>query len=362
VRVLHLLGSGQPGGVESFVLQLVRDIPRSEAKIAVCIIGPDGPVAEAIRDAGCRVSHGMRGLMAQLASEPPEIVHANSGGRSHRLIARLSRAHLINHLHGIEEDWLDDGWKLRPGFGRKIVGFAQGSDEIAVSSAWMENLVKETSPPRPVVRLDYGVDLGRFSPSVQTERRPITRNSLGIAPDDFTVGFVGRLVTQKGIDVMLHLARELRDDESIRLVLAGDGPLASSVAAEVASNELHNVMAVGKTMDTPSTMAAFDVVVMPSRWEPFGIVAIEAAAMGIPVAAFAVGGIPESVIDGQTGLLFPPGDVAGLASGIRALKTNRDLGARLGHGGRLRTEHLFSSDAQSGRILQHYRRITRSAS
>jgi glycogen(starch) synthase len=107
----------------------------------------------------------------------------------------------------------------------------------------------------------------------------------------------------------------------------------------------------------PSSMAAFDVTLMPSRWEPFGIVALESLAMGIPVVAFEVGGLAEAVSHEEDGLLAGPGDLDALEAALRKLLGDPDLRARMGTAGRARIERTFDSRNSARSFLDHYRAL-----
>jgi glycosyltransferase involved in cell wall biosynthesis len=100
----------------------------------------------------------------------------------------------------------------------------------------------------------------------------------------------------------------------------------------------------------PGFWGAVDVAVVPSLYEPFGLVALEALACGIPVIASAVGGLKEIVLDGQCGLLVPPGDAPALTRALRLLLTDDSLRLRLGVGARLRAQE-FSLQRRSNELL-----------
>jgi glycosyltransferase involved in cell wall biosynthesis len=151
------------------------------------------------------------------------------------------------------------------------------------------------------------------------------------------VGFVGRLEPRKGVLELVRAADSfLREHPDARLTVVG----APSAGGERYEKELRRAVAssdvggrielAGHRPDAASAMADFDLLAVPSLAEPFGTVAAEAAAAGVPVVASDVGGLPEVVLDGETGLLVPPGDVGALAAAVTGLLGDRDRLLALG--------------------------------
>ena len=156
---------------------------------------------------------------------------------------------------------------------------------------------------------------------------------------------VGRLVKQKGFDVLLEAMAILVKDPPFRcrLLIAGDGPERASL--ERLANDLglaDRVRFLGPTdrARIASLFRGAEAFVLPSRHEPFGIVNLEAMAAGVPVVATAVGGVPEFVVDRETGLLVRPGDSAALARGINRILTERRLrDTCVANGSRVAAQH-----------------------
>jgi len=148
---------------------------------------------------------------------------------------------------------------------------------------------------------------------------------------------VGRVVPQKGFDLGLIAFAELhRNRPGARLVVAGDGVSHPSLRRQVRDLDLSDAVDLVGWVDQPgvrSLMAQATMVVMPSRFEPFGLVALEAGQARRPVVAFAVDGLTEAVQDGVTGLLVPPGDVAALAATMARVADDPGLARRLGEAG-----------------------------
>jgi glycogen(starch) synthase len=144
--------------------------------------------------------------------------------------------------------------------------------------------------------------------------------------------YIGRLEYEKGVqDLIAALPRIRRSHPGARLAVAGTGTAADLLSATARSHRvLRSVAFLGHLPDDElaTLLAAADAVVLPSRYEPFGIVALEAAAAGAPLATSTAGGLGELVVDGKTGVTFPPGDVAALAAAVGTVLTDPQGAAR----------------------------------
>jgi glycosyltransferase involved in cell wall biosynthesis len=172
------------------------------------------------------------------------------------------------------------------------------------------------------------------------------------------VGFVGRLEPRKGIEELIVAARRfLRDRARASLSIVGGpsesappGYEASLRAVARRSGVMDRVIFAGWRPDGPAALAEFDVVCVPSHQEPYGTVAAEAAARGVPVVASRVGGLPEVVVDGETGFLAPPRDPAALAAAIAPLLDDPALRRRLGAQARARALDRFAPGPYADRF------------
>ncbi|GAB6048156.1 hypothetical protein JCM19379_19840 [Methyloparacoccus murrellii] len=171
--------------------------------------------------------------------------------------------------------------------------------------------------------------------AVQLAPRRDWRRELDLPPTARLVGFVGRLAHVKGVDVLLRAAASLTADRpDVHWVVVGDGSeraeLESLAEALGLSAAVHFVGAVARE-DIYSAIKGFDIGVMPSRpgLEGFGLSALEAMACGVPLVASAVDALPEVVLDGETGILAPPGEPVALAAALRKLLDDPALADRL---------------------------------
>ena len=168
------------------------------------------------------------------------------------------------------------------------------------------------------------------------------------------VGFVGRLAPSKRPDLLVRAFAAMSREAS--LVVVGDGPLRERVeemaASSVPRGRVHLQGFVEHTQ-VPRVLASLDVLVLPSEYEELGSVLVEAMAAGVPVVATDVGGIPEVVRDGETGLLVPPGDVAALTAALDRLTADRELRRRLGEAARDRAQQ-YAWPVLARRVLAVY--------
>ena len=182
------------------------------------------------------------------------------------------------------------------------------------------------------------------APFLEPQERTAAREALGVEPNARVVGFAARLSDQKGVDTLLRATvRLVADDPQLRLVIGGSGPLegtARELSAALGNGA--NVVWHGWVEDMPAFLAGLDVFASPALTEAFGLALLEVGAAGVPVVATRVGGVPEVILDGRTGLLVEPSNPDALADAILALLHNPDLARRLATAARERVLTEFT--------------------
>jgi glycosyltransferase involved in cell wall biosynthesis len=367
IRVLHVVGTGRAGGVETFALLLATHLDSRQVQTEVLVLGESGPVTDRLRATGIPVHF----LSAQ-ASTPARIfklarilvrgrfdlLHSSVGGGLTRNLARSLRIRTLTHIHGPMDAWAQE---FEEGLARaKDIrhAYLSGADEVAACSHYMADAIAPFRNGRRPLVLSPGVDTQL--PAATPQERARVRAGLEIASEDITVVFVGRLVPQKGVHHLLTVAELLADREpAIRFLVVGDGTLRTELEEEARRAGLGSVQFLGERHDVPHLLAAADLVVVPSEWEPFGIVNLEAMAAGRPVIAFATGGIPEIVLDGETGLLVPHRDSLALAKAILHLAGDPLTRRRLGEAGQRQVRARWDIRRTAAEVLQVYRRLVR---
>jgi len=210
-----------------------------------------------------------------------------------------------------------------------------------------------------------GTDLNKFGAIGRQE----ARQKLGIAPDAKVVIYVGRFDPRKGIETLVRAIAQSnwRGCSDLKLIIGGgsrpgqsDGIERDRIEGIVSEMNLSDITIFpGRLEDDtlPIYYAAADACVVPSHYEPFGLVAIEAMASRTPVIASNVGGLRFTVVPEVTGLLAPPKDEAAFASAIDRILADPALRDRLGETGRQRVEIAFSWESVASRLTNLYGRL-----
>jgi glycosyltransferase involved in cell wall biosynthesis len=228
---------------------------------------------------------------------------------------------------------------------------------IAISDAIRDfTIAVEGARPAQLHTIRYGLDT-HTPPLDHTQARAALRHELGLPPNTPIIGMVCRLVEQKGVTYGLAAFQRIAQDfPDVHLVIAGEGSLRPMLEAQAADQHLeHRVHFLGWRADAPSLMAGLDIFLLPSLWEGFGLVLLEAMSQQIPIIASRVSAIPEIVLHGQTGLLVPPRAMDELAAALRQLLTDSALRQHMGLLGRDRLEQVFDSQhmVQATAALYH---------
>lgn len=233
---------------------------------------------------------------------------------------------------------------------------------IAISESIGRFAVEVEGAPAAKVRvIPYGLPLAPRTPAERAAQRQAARDELGAGPDDLLAGMACRLVEQKGVSYGIRaFAQVSAQHASARLVIAGDGPLRPALEAEArAAGVADRVRFLGWRDDVPRLLAGLDVLLMPSLWEGFGLVILEAMSQRLPVIASRVSAIPEIVADGETGLLVPARDADALAGALALLLGDYGLRRHLGLLAEERLETRFSPDRMVSATVALYNDLLR---
>ncbi|HEV8630437.1 MAG TPA: glycosyltransferase family 4 protein, partial [Thermoanaerobaculia bacterium] len=197
-----------------------------------------------------------------------------------------------------------------------------------VENQEVEQWLLDAGEPAERIRLiPSGVDLERYRPAVKSEA---ALAALGIPAGAFVVGYSGRLAIEKRPQRFVALADRLRGDPRLVFLMTGAGPLEGQVRMQIEGlRPGHRLQLLGNVPDVQEVLALYDVLVLPSSLDGRPVVVLESLAMGIPVVASKVGGLPELVRDGESGFLCEPEDFEGCARRIRWLADHPQEHARM---------------------------------
>ncbi len=365
IRVLYLAKGLGPGGAERLIVAAASAHDRSAFSLSLAYLLPwkDALVPDLERlnvPTTCLnvrrewdLRWGMR-LRRELIENPVDVLHAHSPYPAG--IARLVVRSLPRRLRPRLVYTLHNTWQSFSRLTRLLTGLTYGLDsaDIAVS-----RIVNETLTPRRRARTEvliHGIQLDEARS--QMALRSSIRNELGVTPDEFVVGTIANFRAQKDYPNLLEAARLLKErGVPIRIIAVGQGPLEEEMRALHDSMALGDrVLLLGQRDDAVAVLGACDAFVMASKNEGLPVAIMEALALGLPICATSVGGIPEAVTDGVEGLLVSPSDAAALASALTRLASDPALREQLAAGAREAGERYDIRTAVT-RIEQIYRGV-----
>jgi glycosyltransferase involved in cell wall biosynthesis len=269
-------------------------------------------------------------LRRQIAREKYHVVHFHTK-RAHALSLWLPRGqgcpkYVVTRRMDYPEK---SNWYTRRLYNRRVDGV------VAISQAILDILIGAGVDRQKIRLIHSGIDPVSLC---ALPARPVSRDSA------YVLGCLGGLDPRKGQSELLSALAILKARKlKFACVIGGSGPLRADLEKQAADQGLRDsVEFLGFVADVPGFFAAIDIFVMPSRFEGLGVAVLEAMAAGKAVVASRVGGLTESVVDGETGLLVPKGDVTALAEAIAALLQEPARANEMGRQGRARVLEYFT--------------------
>ena len=250
---------------------------------------------------------------------------------------------IVETLHGTEA-WRK-GWKASNRIDRAVNQFV--SKHIAVCKSDARFLSKKKRVPASKIEIIHnGIDGRRVA--ISPESRQAIRHAIGATETDCVLITVARFHQGKGHRVLLDAMRQLAPQHArAKLVLLGEGEEQAEMRSWCKSYGIADrVWFAGYQPNVGEWLSAADINVLPSFYEGFPLTILEAMAAGLPTVTSNVGGIPEAIEDGVTGLLVPPGDSRKLAEAISSLMSDAQGRARIGSAARTRVGEAFTFDQQ----------------
>lgn len=350
LSILFLQTDTNIGGTEMMNFRVWHTLTSRGHQVDVCCLDGRGPLHERYREAAYEpiylgsknrsALHVLRDLRRLLREKQYDLVHifglrANLFGR----IAALTTpyTHIITGQRSI------DSWRkpyhnaLDRLTGHRVAHYIANSRVVA---AWLHTTLHIAENRISIVY--SGIDATPFS----ITKQGMLRSELGIPPGALLMTCVASLRPAKGHKALFEALPALQSTRSLHLILVGDvlasDTLSRSDYEALVPDSNCTVHFLSHRNDIPAILVDSDIAVLPSRWEGLPGFLMEAMAAGLPVVATDVGGVPELVVNGATGLLVPTDDSAELAAALNTMLNSPDLRAQMGAAGQTRIQRLFS--------------------
>ena len=391
IKVLHIITRLIRGGAEQNTLLTVRGLERLGYDVSLAA-GPsdewEGNIEEDVRQAGVklRLLHNLGRevstwndlltllkLYFYIKKERFDIVHTHvsKAGILGRWAAKLAGVPIIVHtthgniFHGYFNSFFTKFFILLQKLTALITDKMITLTELE-QKQWLEQGIGKSIL---YTAIGDGIDLKRFNPenvsSPTTEAvfrqmsRSEVRKNLGLSVNDFVIGTVARIVPIKGHEYLIRSASDvIKEIPRAKFLIVGDGPLRKEMEKlAVLLGLAGQVIFLGVRKDVPELLSIMDLFVLPSLNEGMGMSLVEAMAMGLPVIATRVGGVPEVVTGGKTGILVPARDATAIAKAIVRLARDAKLARELAQAGYKKAHSAFGAEAMVDRISAVYQEL-----
>jgi glycosyltransferase involved in cell wall biosynthesis len=363
IKVLHLVTSLEVGGAQHNMLQGLPRLDPEKYEHVICSIMDRMQMAEQFRKVGIEVySLGLKRktdlavalrLRSFLRQLRPDVMHTYllHGNVLGRIVGRLTGVPSI-----ISSELTIGQARIWGRIATKLTNPL--TDAVEVNSVTGgEAAIKDLGVPRAKLEVVLpGLDLGEFESTVD---RDSVRADLGVSSDKHLVLYIGRLRPVKGVKYGIEaFSKALSQNPGLHMALAGEGAQREELQALVGTLGISdNVSFLGVRNDLPKLLAAADSVLMPSLTEGFPRVAVEAMAASKPVIATEVGGVPEAITHGESGILVQPRDIDSMSVALLSLVDDDELRGRLSTAARKHIQNNFSVEKYVARLDQIYSKL-----
>lgn len=356
MNVLQVVNSLECGGLEKLVIHLTQKLNEEGVNALIACLSTDGELANEARKKGLRVvslnkAKGLDpwvtwSLWRLIRRERIDVVHTHNFAPLiyGSLAARLANVKTINTRHGRAQRTTHPFiWRLN-------------SRVVAVSDdAKTEMLRHNVIDPAKVQVIYNAVNPADFAGVQDDHVRQLYRKKLGLQPETMLVGIVARLAKEKDHMTLVKAFEKIATKLfNVELLIIGDGPLLIETKRLARNYQLeHKIKFLGFRDDIPLLLSILDVFVLSSRMEGISMTLLEAMAAAKPIVATEVGGNPEVVEDGKTGLLVPAGNPEKMAEAILKILADPSLAKAWGAAGRQRLLAKFDLD----KMVESYTKI-----
>jgi glycosyltransferase involved in cell wall biosynthesis len=365
VTILSLISSEGYYGIENMLVALAEQLSLQRCR---CVVGvfrnsrfPHTEVAEQAERRGLTVEiipcngrwdwNAVAQIRSLLAKHEVDVLHPHGYKADLYALAaaRRNRVALLATSH----NWPSKLLSMRAYAALDRLALRRFDKVIVVSEVVADILRRAGVAPEKIAMIPNGVDIDRFSSAAPTLRNEI---DLTYQP---VVGFVGRLVPEKGGAILIRAAQQvLTVHPKAMFVLVGEGPARQewkALAGELGIEK--QVVFAGARNDMPEVYAWLDMMVLPSQIEALPMCLLEGMASGKPVIATRVGAVPKLLMDGRCGLLIEPGNADALSSAILELLGNTEMARQLGEKGRAHVTKHFSAKAMANSYMRMYQEV-----
>jgi N-acetyl-alpha-D-glucosaminyl L-malate synthase BshA len=305
---------------------------------------PDYTLPLSVKMAEVSRDHGLDVLHVHYA-----VPHATAAFLARSMLHQEHKLRIITTLHGTDTTLLGRD----PGYGPAIAHALEQSDAITTVSEFMQQETVRLLGVRRPIEIIHNF----FEPHPAKRARDEVRRELGLADDEALLLHLSNLRPLKRIDLLLDTVARLKDRARFKLVILAGASFAPFAAEVQRLGLADHIVVRERVTDIEDYLQAADLGLFTSETESFCLSILELMSVGCPSAAFAVGGIPEVTLPGETGLLVPFGDTRALADSIHALLNNPTRRAALGRAARQRARDHFSAAAIIPRYEALYRQV-----
>ncbi len=353
IHIMHVIYSLGIGGAENILINLINEINQDIFISSICCIEKSGILATRIKRKDIKIFECYRGkgdyllplkLYKLFKKERVDVVHTYGwSGFDGIVAAKLAGIPLIIHTEVGRDIGEINNLKRRKILGRRLIS-SLVNHLVTVSEELKDSLIKTSKiSPDKIICIHPGVSLEEFEFPIDKNKN---KKGIGFKEDTIVIGSVGRLDPIKNYPNLIYAAREIINEyPDIRFVLVGDGPLKNKLESIIKELDLEGkVILLGRVDNVLPFLKIMDIFVLPSFSEGLSVSILESMACGLPIVATNVGGNPEIVLDGVTGILVPPENCSTLAMAIMKLIKNPEIAKEMGIAGqkRIKTEFSFS--------------------
>lgn len=364
INIMQIVFSLKIGGLENLVVNLVKKMDTAKYNISVCCLKEGGILRRELTDLGIPVFTEQKHegvdytlvfrLARLLKQKKIDLIHTHNPAPwlYGAIAARIAGVKVVVHTEHSNLFSNQKRLMLAEKFLSKITDII-----ISDSEKVTQHLIdKQRISPQKIRTILNGIDIEKFQKEINIKNK---KRELGIKEGGLVIGIVARLEPIKDhltlLDAFNRISKKIPE---VVLVVVGDGSLRESLKNRIEKLKIGDkVYFLGVRNDISEIIRIFDIFVLSSLSEGLSLSLLEAMAVGLPVVATDVGGNPEVIVDGITGLLVPPNDPESMAKAIIEILSNEKLSREMGLAGRKKIEEKFSLERMTLEYIDIYKSL-----